>query len=238
MRMQTTLPVKIMAVNNAGDVSPVGLVDVKPMINQIDNQGKATRHETIYNIPYMRLQGGANAIIIDPEVGDIGICCFASRDISKLKSTKAQSDPGSLRTFSFSDGIYIGGILNSAPTQYVQFNADGIKIHSPSMITLEAPDIQFTCETMEIQATTSVGITTPTFTVNGATQLNGSISQGAGSSGGVATIIGPINVTNGVTASTVEAGTITGTDDVIAGSASGKTHHHQEHDGPSTGGPL
>jgi hypothetical protein len=49
-------------------------------------------------------------------------------------------------------------------------------------------------------ATTSATITTPSFTVNGATQLNGSISQGSGSSGSSASLIGPLGVTNDVTA--------------------------------------
>ena len=257
-KMQTCLPVKIVAVNNAGELSPVGLLDVVPLINQIDNQGKAVPHETIYNIPYFRVQGGANAVIIDPEVGDIGICCFASRDISRFKNTKDQANPGSLRQFSFSDGIYIGGILNGTPEQYVQFNSSGIKIYSPNLVNLEAPDVQINCETFEltaetsasidapetaidcetmsIVATTSTTITTPTFTVNGISALNGAIglngpiTQAAGS--GAASLLGPLSVTNSLTAASVTADTITSQGKIL------HSHVHADPQGGSTDPPT
>jgi phage baseplate assembly protein gpV len=152
---------------------------------------------TIYNVPYFRLQGGANGVIIDPQKGDIGICVFASRDISTVKGTKKQGNPGSHRQYNFADGMYLGGVLNGAPTQYVQFSAAGIKIHSPTAIILEAPDIQLNAATVEINGTTSTTITTPTFTVNGATILNGTISQ---TGGGAATLSGTLDVTGDVTA--------------------------------------
>lgn len=94
-KVQTATLVQIMAVTNAGEVDPVGFVDIMPLVNQVDGNGNPTPHVTIYNIPYLRIQGGTNAIIIDPQVGDIGIAVFTSRDISKVKSTKAQANPGS-----------------------------------------------------------------------------------------------------------------------------------------------
>ena len=139
----------------------MGFVDVVPMVNQIDGAGNATPHTTIYNIPYLRMQGGANAVILDPQPGDIGICVFASRDISKVKATKAQGNPGSYRNYSFADGMYMGGLLNGTPTQYVEFSAAGINVTSPSVITLTAP-------TVNINASTAVNVTTPTETISGA----------------------------------------------------------------------
>lgn len=141
-KMQTATLVRIESCTNNGELSPVGFVDVTPLVNQLDGNGNPTPHVTIYNIPYFRLQGGANAIIIDPVPGDIGVCVFASRDISKVKSTKKQANPGSYRQYSFSDGMYLGGMLNGIPTQYVQFNAAGIRIHSPTTVVLEAPSVE------------------------------------------------------------------------------------------------
>lgn len=138
-KVQTATLVKVISCTNAGALSPVGLVDVLPLVNQIDGQGNATPHTTIHNIPYLRVQGGANAVIIDPQAGDIGICVFASRDISKVKTTKAQANPGSFRQYSFSDGMYLGGVLNGVPTQYVMFGSSGITMHSPTAIILESP---------------------------------------------------------------------------------------------------
>jgi hypothetical protein len=175
-KMQTATLVRIEACTNTGGVSPVGFVDVTPMVNQLDAQGNPTPHATIYNVPYLRIQGGANGIIIDPQKGDIGIAVFASRDISKIKTTKTQGNPGSLRQYSFSDGMYLGGALNAVPTQYVRFSASGIKIHSPTAVILEAPDIQLKATTVEIDATASVTMTTPTFTVNGAMTVTGDVT--------------------------------------------------------------
>lgn len=139
-KLQTATLVRVDKCTNDGDTSPVGFVNVTPLVNQIDAQGNPTPHVTIYNVPYLRVQGGNNAVIIDPQVGDIGVCVFASRDISKIKSTKKQGNPGSHRQYNFSDGMYLGGMLNAAPTQFVQFNADGITI-TGSAVTINA-DVQ------------------------------------------------------------------------------------------------
>lgn len=135
------MPVQIVSCTNDGGLSPFGFVDVLPLVNQIDGNGNPTPHTTIHNFPYVRIQGGANAIILDPQAGDIGIALFASRDISKVKNTQAQANPGSLRQYDFSDGMYIGGILNGVPQQYIQFSPSGISIVSPTEITLQAPNI-------------------------------------------------------------------------------------------------
>lgn len=122
------LPVKIVSVTNTGDISPVGSVDVQPLVNLLDGSGQATPHGILHALPYMRLQGGMNAVVMDPHVGDIGIAVFAHRDISSVKATKAQANPGSFRRFDLSDGMYIGGILNGTPNQYIQFNTSGITV--------------------------------------------------------------------------------------------------------------
>lgn len=147
-KMQTATLVRVESCTNEGDLSPVGLVDVTPLVNQLDGQGNPTPHVTIYNLPYLRIQGGKNAVIIDPEPGDIGMAAFASRDISKIKATKKQGNPGSNRQYSFADGMYFGGMLNGVPTQYIKFSADGILIHSPNKITLEATDVAITSTTL------------------------------------------------------------------------------------------
>ena len=139
--VHTTTLCKVVAVTNAGGVSEVGFVDVQPLVNMTDYRGNAIPHTTVFHLPYFRLQGGSNAIIIDPQVGDIGICMIAERDISKVKSTKAQANPGSKRHFSMSDGLYVGGVLNGVPTQYVQFQAGSVTVHSPSVVNIEAPTI-------------------------------------------------------------------------------------------------
>lgn len=158
--------VQIMAVTNAGELAKVGFVDVQPMVNQLDGQGNAVPHGVINNLPYFRMQGGTDAIIMDPKVGDIGIAVFADRDISSVKASAAVANPGSMAQGAWSDGLYIGGVLNGVPAQYVQFNAAGIKIFSPTKIHLEAPVI-------EMVATTSITATTPLFHISGNVTIGG-----------------------------------------------------------------
>lgn len=141
--MQTATLVQVQACSNDGDLSPVGTVNVLPLVNQIDGSipPNSQPHITVYGLPYLRVQGGSNAVIIDPQPGDIGIAVFASRDISGVKATKAQANPGSQRSYDFADGIYMGGVLNGSPTRYIQFSGAGITINDPSIITLQAPSI-------------------------------------------------------------------------------------------------
>ena len=84
-RFNTATLVKVVSCTNAGGVSPVGMVDVQPLINQMDGAGNGIDQGVLHNLPYLRIQGGSNAIIIEPQPGDIGIAVFASRDISKVK---------------------------------------------------------------------------------------------------------------------------------------------------------
>lgn len=140
-KLQTATLVQVMACANSGGLSPVGTVDILPLVNQVDGSGNPTPHVTIYNVPYLRIQGGQNAVILDPQVGDIGLAVFASRDISKVKATKAQANPGSWRQYDFSDGMYVGGMLNGVPNQYVQFSTSGLALVSPTAISLTAPAI-------------------------------------------------------------------------------------------------
>lgn len=135
LKLQTSLPVQVMAVRNTG-VSPVGFVDVKVLVDMVDGQGNTVEHGTISNVPYFRLQGGANAVIVDPEVGDIGMACFSSRDISAVKSARKQAPPGSWRTHDFSDALYVGGFLNGTPTSYIQITSGGILVHNSSGVKL------------------------------------------------------------------------------------------------------
>lgn len=109
-------------------VNPVGWLDAQPIVNMVDGVGNAAPHGTVYQLPYFRLQGGANAIICDPQVGDKGVALICDRDISSVKANRGQANPGSNRKFNLSDGLYLGGFLNGAPNQYVNFTPTGIVI--------------------------------------------------------------------------------------------------------------
>jgi phage baseplate assembly protein gpV len=177
-RLSTCTLVRVVACSNDGGLTPVGTVDVQPLVNQIDGEGVAWPHGRLYKLPYIRVQGGTNAIILDPKPNDIGLVCFASRDITSVKSDsgKAQAanpetrglNPGSARKYDMSDGLYIGGLLNGAPEQYVQFNDDGIRIVSPTLVRVEAPEI-------ELAAPTKVTVTSPDIALEGDVSVTGTV---------------------------------------------------------------
>lgn len=185
-KVNTAIPVKVVAVKGGG-ISPVGYVDVKPMVRQMAVSGRSIENPVLHNVPYFRLQGGTNAVVIDPEVGDIGIAVFAQRDISSVKRTRADAGCGSLRMHDLGDAMYIGGILNQAPSQYIQFTSDGIKIFSPSKVIIEAAE--------------KIVMDTPLVEVLGRLTMTGEKGSGAQTSGGISNTGGTIE-SNGVTLET------------------------------------
>lgn len=109
-------------------------VDVLPLVNQIDGKDTGIPHSTIHGLPYFSVQGGTNSVIVAPAVNDIGVAVFCHNDISSVKATKAPALPASRRRYSWSDGIYFGGLplLNAAPEQFIRMDADGIMIQALS----------------------------------------------------------------------------------------------------------
>lgn len=146
-RLGTAALVKVLTATNNGGITPIGRLTVQPLVNMLDGAGQPVPHGTIYDIPYVRMQGGANAIILDPQPGDVGIAVFSSRDISAVKANiaagnaPAPTNPGSLRRFDMADAMYVGGLLNAAPVQFIAFNPTGISITSPNAVTIQAANV-------------------------------------------------------------------------------------------------
>lgn len=140
-KIRTAHPVTVVACTNSGGLSAAGTVDVKPLVNQIDGYGNPTPHGTIYKRPYLRWQGGTNAIIMDPVAGDIGLLVCCDRDTSAILNTMAAANPGSMRSFDFADGFYIAAIGNGTPSNFVQFTGGNINVTSPGVITLTGSSI-------------------------------------------------------------------------------------------------
>ncbi|HDL6968274.1 TPA: oxidoreductase [Yersinia enterocolitica] len=178
--VRTAALVVVKGVTNDGGVSPVGYVDIQPLVTQLDGSGNVVSHGTIYDVPYLRVQGGANAMIIDPEIGDMGIAIISDRDISAVKAAKAESPPGSTRRFNLSDSMYMGGLLNGSPSQYLRYYSGGIELVSPIKVTIFAPEI-------ENNASTSFTVNSPSIV------LNGAVEQGSGSYAGDASFSGTVN---------------------------------------------
>lgn len=133
-QINTFLPVKILEVNS-------GTVDVQVLIQSITADNQAFSGPKIFNCPYLTYSAGKNAFLLTPEVGDIGLMGFFQRDASKVISTKgSESLPGSLRTFSFSDGIYLGSILfkPEAINNSIELVEGGITIKAEKELSLKS----------------------------------------------------------------------------------------------------
>ena len=171
---RTVTLVQVVAVKdeNGSGEPDAGCVDIKPLVMAKDAQGTLSSRGTIYNVPFFRLQGGSNAIVIDPHVGDIGIAVIADRDISNVKSTKAEAPPGSDRRYSLDQALYIGGLLNGEPQQYIKFTSKGIDITSPTAVTINAPTQTFNGNEMIVNAKQSVTVQTQTVNLTATQAFN------------------------------------------------------------------
>jgi hypothetical protein len=169
--------VQIKACTNSGGLAPTGTVDVQPLVNMVDGDGNSTPHGILNGLLYFRMQGGSNAVIMDPSPGDIGWAVFASRDISAVKATKAQANPGSFRRFDAPDGMYIGGVLNGIPMQYALFSAGGISLVSPTAVTVQAPTITLDGNVVTTGTLRNNGVNV------GSTHDHGNVENGEGVTG-------------------------------------------------------
>lgn len=168
-RVFTHTVVKVVSVD-AGSIGAAGFVDVVNLVQQLDGNNQGIPNQPLYRLPYFRLQGGANAVIIDPKIGDIGLAAFAMRDISKIKKTKEESAPPSRREYDSSDGLYIGGFLNGAPSQYIEFLDSGINVVATGDINVTTTanvnvdsggDISANCTNLTVNCSGSAGINAP-----------------------------------------------------------------------------
>lgn len=130
--------VQVTAIRGA---APNLVVDVIPLVTRTDPSGAIIQNSEIFNVPVFRLQRGASAVIMNPVAGDIGMIAICDRDNSIARANRKQSVPGSKRTHSKSDALYLGGFLNAQPTQYIEFADNKINIVAPNGVNITTPDM-------------------------------------------------------------------------------------------------
>lgn len=115
-------------------------LDVKPLLNALTPDDEAVEPAIIYSVPYLRLQAGANAVKIKPQVGDMGLIGYCQRDISGVLATKGQANPQSNRKFSNSDAVYICSVvsLTKEATRYLEINDDQMTINGNVPLVVNA----------------------------------------------------------------------------------------------------
>lgn len=144
--------IEIVQVQNVNEItksdgSTYKTLDVMPLLRGLTADREIMDSEPIYSIPYLRLQRGSSGVIMDPEVGDIGLIAVCDRDVSNILNTGKSAAPARpSQLHNATNAIYLTGIasLNGDPTQYVRFLPDGIDIVSPLVVNINAPSVAIT----------------------------------------------------------------------------------------------
>jgi hypothetical protein len=166
-KLNTSTLVQVEAVHSNG-TGAAGTVDVTPLVNQITGDGTAIPHTTIHGLPFLRVQGGANALICDPQVGDVGLCVFADHDISGVKKARGKANPGSKRRFDWADGLYIGGWSKTTALRYLLLSDDGAHLGGPFLDLLTSGSkLKIEGTQVLIKQQTGVGATPPVYSLTG-----------------------------------------------------------------------
>lgn len=165
--------IEIVMVTAVSGTAPNLTVDVMPLVLPTDITGAALENSPVYNCPVFRLQRGNSGVIMNPVVGDIGMLAVCDKDTTLVRANRKQEIPGSARKHSKSDGIYLGGLINANPTQYVEFADSAINIVSPNQVNVTAP-------TAVVTASQGVTVDTPTAHFTGNVTADGDITDNSG----------------------------------------------------------
>ena len=177
-----------------GEDNKMSFVDVQPMVHGTNGSGNLIERGVIFNVPVWRLQRSNSAVIMDPDVGDIGWIACCDEDIRNVKETSSPALPASSRKHSYGDAIYMGGLLNTAPDQYTKYHNGGIDIVSPLKVSVNG-------SVVEVNAEEKISLNSPII------EANGQLTQGAGTFAGNATFGGTLTATGEITGNGIELST-------------------------------
>lgn len=193
--VRTTIPVKITAVHPGQGTPPqIGTVDVQPLVQTVDGNGKLWSLGVTYGAQALRIQAGATAIIVDPAVGDVGLAVACDRDISSVIAAMGIAGPGSARTHDISDLVYLFTLVSAtAPARYIWGKPNGdITALTDGTLTLQGAQINL---------------------IGPVTQTNGDVTMGSKLTIPNVAATTDVTVPNGSVNSHVHAGVTTGTGD-------------------------
>lgn len=153
--IQTMLPVTVVK-QYGGGLDIVGNVDVVIATNLMTGNRKPVEHTVIYGVPYLRMQGGTDAMILDPKPGDTGFCGFCSREIAGFTKTRKAYSPRTKRKFNFADAVYLFGYSGVKPENYIMLKDGNITMKAKT-ITIDAGTCNINADTHFNGALTSNG---------------------------------------------------------------------------------
>lgn len=119
-------------------------IDVKPLVCRTDPASNPVANSVVHGVACLRWQCGGSAIIMDPVIGDIGLMLATDRDSSAVRLSREESQPITKETHSRSDGIYLGGLLNMHPSQFIELKDGMINISTPDTVNISCKDAKVT----------------------------------------------------------------------------------------------
>lgn len=192
---------------------------VQPMIKVLGTNGQSISRAQIASVPVFQIGGGGFMLNFNLKPGDLGWIKATDRDTSLYLQGCTEQQPNSQRMHSFNDGVFLPQIMQGFTidpedaenavwqtldgTVRVALWSDRVKITAPRTV-VESPVV-------EVEASTSVLITSPTTTIDGELVVTGDVQMDS-----------KLHVTDTI----VSDQTVTGTVDVIAGTKLLKAHTH------------
>jgi len=202
---------------------------IKGSMRKADGTTVSTMLPLLVDVPVIFPRGGGVTLTFPVKKGDECLVVFGDRCIDFWWQNGGVQEPGSdARQHHLADGFALVGPQSQAQkisgisTSAAQLRTDD----GAAFIELDPGSHAVTVATpgkLTASAQGGTEITSPEIVLNGNVTINGNLAQGMGEGGGTATMLGPVNVTN----------------DVTAGGISLETHKHGgvETGSGSTGGP-
>lgn len=210
-----------------GTVTATVQPSVRCMVRDNDGNVSTEDYPLLVDVPVIFPRGGGCTLTFPVSAGDECLLIFADRCIDFWWQNGGIQKPVDGRMHDLSDAFAIvgpqsqaqkiSGISTTAAQMRTDDGAAFVEVAAGHAITVKTPG------KLTASADGGTEITSPTIVLNGNVTINGNLSQGMGDSGGSATMLGPVTVTN----------------DVKAGGKSLMTHTHggvQTGSG-NTGGP-
>lgn len=217
-RVNTCLPCIVV---NVHDELIEQIVDVQPVINIFDQNGKSEQQAPILTVPVVMPATSTSAITMPVNIGDTVLCVFSQRALEVFQESDGKpSTPNNYARFHKKDAIAIVGLFpkrnainNPSKRTHSHSTQDLAIAHNigktneveirfkpnGDMIVNTPAKVEVNCNTASITADTSITVDSPTTNWTGDVNLTGDITM---------------------------SGTLTAIVDVLGGGKSLKTHTH------------
>ncbi|MEI7124878.1 Gp138 family membrane-puncturing spike protein [Pectobacterium versatile] len=170
----------------------------------VSKNDEALDYPLLVDVPVVFPRGGGCTLTFPIKPGDECLIIFADRCIDFWWQSGDVQSRVDGRMHDLSDAFVIAGPQSQAKKiSGISTSAAQLRTDDGAAFVEVAADHNITVTTPGKLTASALGgteITSPSIVLNGNVTINGNLSQGMGDSGGTATMNGPVNVTNDVTA--------------------------------------